>query len=120
MVSFTDHYNAIFNDRFPLKTKIVKDSWHFNNSLLCKPEFCLTIKTFLLFIKNTKNKHTLVSDWWKNTKSSFKEGARAFLKIKENVRNSILKRRLRKVNKKENFKPKLNQWLKNYKMKFIN
>ena len=42
MVSFTDHYNAIFIDRFPSKTKIGKDSWYFNNSPLCKPEFSLT------------------------------------------------------------------------------
>ena len=46
MVSFTDHYNAIFIDRFSSKTKIGKDSWYFNNSLLCKPEFSLTTKTF--------------------------------------------------------------------------
>ena len=41
MVSFTDHY------RFISKTEIGKDSWYFNNSLLCKPEFSLTTKTFL-------------------------------------------------------------------------
>ena len=46
MVSFIDHYNAIFNDRFPSKTKIGKDSWYFNNSLLCKPKFSLTTKAF--------------------------------------------------------------------------
>ena len=51
MVSFTDHYNAIFIDRFPSKTKIGKDSWYFNNSLLCKPEFSLTAKTFLFLLK---------------------------------------------------------------------
>ena len=39
MVSFTDHNNAVFIDRFSSKTKIGKDSWYFNNSLLCKPEF---------------------------------------------------------------------------------
>ena len=39
MVSFNAHYNAIFIDRFPSKTKIGKYSCHFNNSLLCKPEF---------------------------------------------------------------------------------
>ena len=27
MISFTDHYNAIFIDIFPSKTKIGKDSW---------------------------------------------------------------------------------------------
>ena len=33
MVSFADHYNVIFIDRFPSKTKIGKHSWYFNNSL---------------------------------------------------------------------------------------
>ena len=28
IVSFTDHYNAIFIDRLPSKTKIRKDSWY--------------------------------------------------------------------------------------------
>ena len=46
MISFTDHYNAIFIDRFPSQTKIGKDSWYFNNSLLCKPKFSSTTKTF--------------------------------------------------------------------------
>ena len=49
IVSFTDHYNAIFIDRFPPKTKIGKDSWYLNNSLLCKPDFSLTTKTFLFY-----------------------------------------------------------------------
>ena len=47
IASVTDHYNAVFIDRFPLKIKIVKNSWYFNNSLLCKPEFSSTSKTFL-------------------------------------------------------------------------
>ena len=61
MVSFTDHYNAIFIDRFPSKTKIGKDSWYFNNSPLCKPEFSLTTD-FSFFIKNTKRNHSSASD----------------------------------------------------------
>ena len=76
MVSFTDHYNAIFIDRFPSKTKIGKDSWYFNNSLLCKPEFSLATD-FYFFIKNTKHNHSSASDLWENTKSSFKD-ARTF------------------------------------------
>ena len=44
MVSFTDHYNAIFIDRLPSKSKIGKDSWHFNNSLLWKPKFSSATK----------------------------------------------------------------------------
>ena len=62
MVSFTDHYNAIFIDRFSSQTKIGKDSWYFNNSLICKAEFSSTRKTF--FIKNTKKGHSSGSDWW--------------------------------------------------------
>ena len=50
-VSFTDHYNAIFINKFPSKAKIEKDSWYFNNSLLCKPKFFLTTKTFLFLLK---------------------------------------------------------------------
>ena len=44
--------------------------------LLCKPEFSSATKTFF-FIKNTKNNHSSASDWWENTKSSFKD-VRAF------------------------------------------
>ena len=58
MVSFTDHYNVIFIDRFSSKTKIGKDSWYFNNSYLCKPEFTLTTETFLFLLK-TQNTATL-------------------------------------------------------------
>ena len=73
MVSFTDHYNAVFIDRFPSKTKIRKDSWYFKNSLLCKSEFSLTTKSFIIILKNAKYNYSSVSDWWKNTKSSFKK-----------------------------------------------
>ena len=57
MISFTDHYNAIPIDRFPSKTKIGKDSWYFNNSLLCKPEFSSATKNSFLF--ETHKKTTL-------------------------------------------------------------
>ena len=77
MVSFIDHYNAIFIDRLPSQIKIgQEDSWYFNNSVLCKPQFSSTTKTFF-FIKNTKS-HSSASDWWENTKSSFKD-IRTFL-----------------------------------------
>ena len=59
------------------KTKIRKDSWYFNNSPLCKPDFSLTTG-FSFFIKYTKHNHPSASDLWKNTKSSFKEDARTF------------------------------------------
>ena len=55
-----------------------KDSWDFNNSLLCKLEFPLTTKAFFFLIKNTKYNHCSASDRWVNTKSSFKEDVRTF------------------------------------------
>ena len=44
MVYFSDHFNAISLDRLPKKTKIGKNYWYFNNSLLFlyKPEFSST------------------------------------------------------------------------------
>ena len=41
--------NTIFINRSPSKTKIGKDSWYINNSLLCKPEFSSTSKTNLFY-----------------------------------------------------------------------
>ena len=62
MVSFTNHYNAISIDRLPSKTKIGKDSWYFNNSLLCKPEFSSATTNFLFFfIKITQKNQLLFS-----------------------------------------------------------
>ena len=49
IVSFTDHYNAISIDTLPSKTKVVKDSRYFNNSLLRNQ-----IQRYYCFIKNTK------------------------------------------------------------------
>ena len=89
MVSFTDHYNAIFIDKFPLKTKAGKDSWYFNNSPSGDPEFPLTTD-FSFFIKNAKYINSSASDWWENTKSSFKEGARTFSENSKKIRISIL------------------------------
>ena len=77
IVSFTDHYNAVFIDIFPSETKIGKDSWYFNNSSLCKSEFSLTTD-FPFGIKNTKHNHSSASEWWENSKSSFKEDVRTF------------------------------------------
>ena len=53
MVSFTNYYNNISIDRLPSKTKIVKYSWYFNNSFLCKPEVSPATKTFLFLLRNT-------------------------------------------------------------------
>ena len=47
--------------------------------LLCKPEFSSATKTSV-FIKNTKNNHSLASDWWEYNKYCFKENAKIFSK----------------------------------------
>ena len=49
MVSFTDHYNATFIYKFPSNTKIGKDSWYFNNSLLCKLNSPLLQRLFFFY-----------------------------------------------------------------------
>ena len=81
MVSFTNHYNAISIDRLPSKTKIGKDSWYFNNSLLRTPEFSSATKTFLFLLQTQKNNLSSASDWWKYNKSCFKENAKIFFNI---------------------------------------
>ena len=50
MVSSTDHYNAISLDRLPSKTKIGKEKWHFNNSLLHQPH----LQRICFFLLKTK------------------------------------------------------------------
>ena len=68
MVSFASHYNAIFTDRLPSKTKIGKCSWYFNNSLICKSEVSSATKTFLFLLKY----HTQVQLQWT---AAFKSGS---------------------------------------------
>ena len=63
MISFSDHYNALFVDRIPSKTKIGKDFWLFHNSLLEKHDFCVTIKNLLAILKTKRNNHISTSDW---------------------------------------------------------
>ena len=110
MISFTDHYNAIFIDRFPSKTKIGKDSWYLNNSLLCKPEFSLTTKTFYFLIKNTKHNHFSASDWLENTKSTFKEDVTYFSEISRKYYNYNTEKKTAKlIQKKKASNQKLNR-----------
>ena len=78
MVSFTDHYNAIFIDRFPSKTKIGKDSWCFNNSLLYKPEF---FKTFLFLLETQKTTTLQQVTGWKTLYLVLKKMLELFLKV---------------------------------------
>ena len=101
MVSFTDHYNANFIDRFPSYTKIGKYLRYFNNSLLCKPEFSLTTKTF--FIKNKKHNYSSASEWWENNKSSFKENPRIFSENSTKYQNFNTKKKTAKLIQKRKF-----------------
>ena len=80
MVSLTDHYNAISIDRIPSKATIGKDSWNFNNSLLCNPEF---FSAFLFFKKKTHKKTTTLQQVTvRNTPNLvLKKMLRSFLKI---------------------------------------
>ena len=93
MVSFTDNYSAISIDRLPSKIKIGKDSWYFNNSLLCKPEFSPATKTSF-FIKNTKNNYSSASDCWEYTKYRFKENAKTLPKNSTTQQNITISRLL--------------------------
>ena len=63
-----------------------------------------------------KNNYSLASEWWENTKPSFKENARTFSKnsiSQENIRISKLKEDYKTYTKKKISNQKLNQWLKN-------
>ena len=74
------------------------------------------------FLLKTQKSTSSISLWWENPKSSFKENARTFAKnstTQENIKILRLKR-MQILNKKENFKPEINQRLKTYKMKFLN
>ena len=63
------------------------------------------------------------SDWWENSKSSFKENARTFsanATTQENIRISRLEEDCKTYTKKKTSNLKLNQRLKTCKMNFIN
>ena len=79
MVSFTDHYNAIFIDRFSSKTKTGKDFLYFNNSLFCKSEFPSTSKTF--FIRTHEATTLQQVTGWKTPNLVLKNMIELFLKI---------------------------------------
>ena len=91
MVSLTDHCNSIAIDRLTSKTRIGKDSWYFNNSLLCKPKFSSATKSSFL-IKNSKNNQSSASDWWEYTKSCFKENAKIISKKSTTQENITISR----------------------------
>ena len=67
------------------------------------------------FIKNAKNNHSSGSDWWENTKSSFKENARTFSRnstTQENIRTLRLEEDFKTYTKKKTSNQKLYQRLK--------
>ena len=73
-------------------------------------------KEFAFLLKTEKNNQSLASDWWEYIKSCFKENARTFCKnstSQENFRFSRLKKRLRGLYKKENFKPEIEPMIEN-------
>ena len=64
-------------------------------------------KELLFLLKTHKNNLSPESDWWRNTKSSFKENARILSKnptTQTNIKIFRLKRRLQNLYKIENFK----------------
>ena len=107
MVTFTDHYNAIFIDKFPSKLKLEKVHGTLIILFYCKLEYSLITKTFFFLLK-TQNATTLQQVTGEKTLNLvLKKMLELFLKIQENIRISILKRRLQNVYKKENFKPEI-------------
>ena len=68
-------------------------------------------------IKTQKINHSSASDWWENTKSSFKENARNFSKnsnTQENIRASRLKGDCKiYIKKKKKFKPEIKPIIEN-------
>ena len=98
MTSFRDDYNDFFIDKLRSKTKIGKGSQYFNNSLLYKNDFSLTTKTF--FTKNIKQNRSSLSDWWENTKSSFKGDGITFSKNSAKYQNFNTETKAAKITQK--------------------
>ena len=54
MISFSDHYNTLLIVTLSSITKIGKDLWHFNGSLLKKKDFCPTTRNMLSILGTKK------------------------------------------------------------------
>ena len=70
----------------------------------------------LSLLKAQKSNHSSASNRWKYIKYCFKENGRTFSKTSTsqgNIRISRLKKRLRNLYKKENFKPEIKSVIKN-------
>ena len=72
IVSFTDHYNAIFIDRLPSQIKIEKEKIHGTLIILFYVRLS-SPRLQRLFLLKTQKRYSSASDWWENTKSSFKD-----------------------------------------------
>ena len=111
------NYHAISIERLPSNTTIGKFSWYFNNSLLCKPDFSSATKNLLSLPKTQKSSHSPASDTWKYTKSCSKKNGRTFSKnstSQANIRISRLKKKLRSLCKKVNFKWEIKSIIKKF------
>ena len=61
-------------------------------------------------LKTKRNDYSSTSDWWEDAKCEIKNNVRTFSKNstkQENIRISRLKKRLRNLYKKENYKPEI-------------
>ena len=61
-------------------------------------------------LKTKRNDYSSTSDWWEDAKCKIKNNVRTFSKNstkQENIRISRLKKRLRNLYKKENYKPEI-------------
>ena len=106
----------ILIERLSSKTKTGKDSWLLNNTLLQNKDFCSSVSDLLSSSKRKQGNSSSISDWWENTKIKIKQTARGFSKnstTQENIRISRLKKRLRNLYKKENFKPEIRPFINN-------
>ena len=111
MVSFTDHYNAIFIDRLPSQIKIGKEKIHGTLIIL----FYVSLSSprlQRLFLLKTQKSHSSTSDWQENTKSCFKD-IRTFLENSRKYQNFNTEERLRNLYKKENFEPEIEPIIEN-------
>ena len=71
----------------------------------------------MLYILGTKkDNYSSTNDWWEDTKDQIKDNARLFAKNstkQENIRISRLKKRLRNLYEKENFKSEIRVMINN-------
>ena len=88
----------------PLQSHFEENAKILSKNSTTQENITISRQNLLFFINNTKNNHSSASDFWENTKSSFKENA---------------ERRLQNLYKKENFKPEIKPMVENL-MNFIN